>query len=243
MLSMSLEAKIATGAVLDRSRFFHKVISRRDLTDTAFVLRFERGDLRFDPGQYISVGPADDINMREYSIYSGVDDPYLEIIVREVEGGYVSRKLRKLDTGDQVYVEGPFGFFLIEDHMRAAPLYFIASGTGISPFHNFSRSFKALDYTILHGMRFLNERFEQESYDPGRYVACVSREEISAVSPALYRGRVTSWLRTAPDGTERRLPADGYYFLCGNCDMIYEVYDILASKGVPADHMFAEVYF
>jgi ferredoxin--NADP+ reductase/benzoate/toluate 1,2-dioxygenase reductase subunit len=52
-----------------------------------------------------------------------------------------------------------------------------------------------------------------------------------------YHGRVTGWLRSHPVDSDTRV------YLCGNCDMIYEVYDILGSQGVGADRIHAEVYF
>ncbi len=125
----------------------------RELSAGAFVLRFDRDGLEFEPGQYLNVGVKGDLDMREYSIYSGPGDDYLEILVKEVEGGYVSRRLRKLGSGGEVTVEGPFGFFVTQ---------------------------------------------------PEPETLC---------------------------------------YACGNCDMIYEVFDILRNLGVPPEHLFAEVYF
>ena len=34
-----------------------------------------------------------------------------------------------------------------------------------------------------------------------------------------------------------------YCYLCGNSDMIYEVYGILKAQGVSREQIFAEVYF
>jgi hypothetical protein len=41
----------------------------------------------------------------------------------------------------------------------------------------------------------------------------------------------------------REIDPDAFYYLCGNCDMIYEVYDILKARGVSTGNIFAEVYF
>lgn len=211
----------------------HRVISVRDVSDSAYVLRLERGDVGFRPGQYISVGVQGDINMREYSIYSRPDDDFLEVLVKEVEGGLVSRKLRRLVPGDSANVEGPFGFFLIEDEWLASrKFYFIGTGTGISPFHSFTGAYPDIDYTLLHGVRFLKERYDSELYAPQRYVSCVTRED-----GGTYRGRVTDYLRQNPP------PSDALFFLCGNCDMIYEAFDILTSQGTDSSRLFAEVYF
>jgi ferredoxin--NADP+ reductase len=215
-----------------RTRVHHRVLDIRHLTDSTYVLRFDRSGLEFRPGQYLSVGPKGDINMREYSIYSPVDADYLEILVKEVEGGYVSRKLKQLKPGDELYVEGPFGFFLIEEARRRDKVYFIGTGTGISPFHCFAGSYPELDYTLLHGVRFEAERFELDSYEPHRVLRCVSRQD-----GGNFHGRVTDYLRQHP------VDSDASVYLCGNCDMIYEAYDILSDQGVSRDRMFAEVYF
>lgn len=209
-----------------------RVLGVRNLTEHTYVLRIERGDLDFEPGQYISVGPKNDLNMREYSVYSPPSADYLEILVREVREGYVSRLLRKQQEGESVLVEGPFGFFLLDEETQKRPLYFIATGTGISPFHCFVGSYHNLDYTLLHGVRTREEQYEYDNYERNRIITCTSREEGGD-----FAGRVTDYLREHPVDPEAAC------FLCGNCDMIYEAFDILQEQGVPHDRLFAEVYF
>jgi ferredoxin--NADP+ reductase/benzoate/toluate 1,2-dioxygenase reductase subunit len=204
----------------------------RELSDSTYVLRFDRNGLQFEPGQYLSVGPADDIHMREYSVYSSPSDDYLEILVKEVDQGYVSRRLRALKPGDAVAVDGPFGFFTVDDDWKDHRYVFIATGTGISPFHDFVRSFPGIDYQVLHGVRTRSERHEYETFERTRYTACISRDDTGD-----FHGRVTDHLRAHPIDAEAR------YYLCGNCDMIYEAFDILQDAGVPHNQLFAEVYF
>lgn len=215
----------------------------RWLTDTVFVLRFDRGTIDFSPGQYVTVGPAGSIDMREYSVYSAPSAPYLEILVKVVDEGVVSRALAALQPGDPLHVDGPFGFFTIDNDWRDASYLFVATGTGISPFHAIVQSYPGIDYSLLHGTRLLSERFELETYDTNRLVRCVTREDVGggtasdAATPVITEGRVTTYLRSRPIDTTWR------YYLCGNCDMIYEVFDILQDAGVPHSQIFAEVYF
>lgn len=204
----------------------------RHLSSSAFVLRFDRHGMVFAPGQYVTVGPADEIHMREYSVYSAPNEPYLEILVKEVEEGYVSRRLARLTPGDRVRVDGPFGFFTIDEDWRDQRFIFIATGTGISPFHAFVHSYPGIDYRLLHGVRTSAEFYDHDCYDEARLVRCVTREPGGD-----YEGRVTAWLREQPIDPAAR------YYLCGNCDMIYEAFDILQDAGVPHHHLFAEVYF
>ncbi len=215
-----------------RTRTGFAVRELRFLSESAFVLRFDKRGLDFAPGQYLSVGPTGDINMREYSVYSDPSADYLEILVKRVDGGYVSNRLATLQTGDSVTVDGPFGFFTIDDDWRDNRFVFIATGTGISPFHAFVRSYPGLDYTLLHGVRSASELYEHTAYDRDRVVSCITGEKTGD-----FHGRVTDYLRS------RSIDAEARYYLCGNCDMIYEAFDILQDAGVPHNSLFAEVYF
>lgn len=210
----------------------HLVLENRKLNDSTFVLRLEKKDLDFTPGQYIHVGIDGDVHAREYSVYAPKNADFLEVLVKEVDGGLVSPKLAALKPGDHASVEGPFGYFTMDRDQRNGPLLFIATGTGISPFHCFVGSYPNLDYTLLHGIRTNDERYEHSAFDPERTISCVSREEGGD-----YRGRVTDYLRTMD------LAPETLCYLCGNCDMIYEVYDILTTKGIAPSAIHAEVYF
>jgi ferredoxin/flavodoxin---NADP+ reductase len=205
----------------------------RRLSPGVFVLRFDRNDLSFEPGQYVNLGIPGSIARREYSIYSGIGDDFLEVLIRETSGGLLSPALSRRESGDALIVEGPYGLFVTDLAERSRARYlFVGSGTGISPFHCLVRSYPEIDYLLLHGVRGAEERHDRPAYPPSRYVACVSRGEGGD-----YRGRVTGWLRDHPVDPSRLC------YLCGNSDMIYEAFVILAEGGVPRNHLFAEVYF
>lgn len=89
-----------------------------NLTDASYILRFSKNNMNFKAGQHLVVGLMNTKDSREYSIYSGSNDEYLEILVREVEKGDVSRKLRRLTKGDTVEINGPYGFFMYNAHPR-----------------------------------------------------------------------------------------------------------------------------
>lgn len=211
----------------------HKVISARYLTDLTFVLRLERKGLKFQAGQFISLKYNNSVGQREYSVYSGEKDDFLEVLVREVEGGKVSGRLKKLKPGEEIDVEGPFGFFKFNPDMFPSNKFlFIATGTGISPFHCFVRTFPALDYQLIHGVRFAEEAYEHIDFDQDKVTLCTSGE-----SKGDFYGRLTDYLFTFKPETGINC------FLCGNSEMIFEVFDILTAKGVPVSNIYSEVYF
>jgi ferredoxin/flavodoxin---NADP+ reductase len=212
---------------------FRKIIQIRFLTERTFVLRMERGDMQFRAGQHIIVGLKGELDQREYSVYSGEGDDYLEILVREVLDGKVSIQLKNSIPGQLLQVNGPFGAFGIESFdMFSRKLVFIASGTGISPFHSFVRSYPGINYTLIHGVRYINEAYERTEYDPSRYILCPSKESYDG-----RKGRVTRFL------TGFRVNPDMLFYLCGNNNMIYEAYHILRDKGVQDENIFSEIYF
>lgn len=211
----------------------HKVTGLRFLTGNTFILRFSRGNIQFKAGQRIIVGLKGDFDQREYSIYSGEQDDYLEILVRIITDGSVSVKLKLVAPGGSLNINGPFGSLGIESFTRySAKHIFVATGTGISPFHSMIRSYPGLDYTLFHGVRFKNEAYDSTEYESGRYILCTSNEINEGK-----KGRVTGPLsRFEPS-------AEMLFYLCGNGDMIYDVFHILRDKGIPAEKIFSEIYF
>jgi ferredoxin--NADP+ reductase/benzoate/toluate 1,2-dioxygenase reductase subunit len=205
----------------------------RHLTENTFILRFTRGDMEFRAGQHIIVGLHGELDQREYSIYSGEIDDYLEILVKEVVDGSMSVKLKQCKPGQLLNVNGPFGSFGVESFDRyARKLVFIATGTGISPFHSFVRSYPGMDYTLLHGVSLIKEAYERSDYDASRYSLYTSKEHNSG-----WIGRVTKYL---PDLS---VTSDMLFYLCGNGRMISDAYNILRAKGIPAKNIFSERYF
>jgi len=211
----------------------HKIISVRNLTDLTFVIRLKRKNLQFQTGQFVLLKNLNSPVKREYSVYSGENDDYLEVLVREIEGGKVSGRLKKLKPGAEIEVEGSFGFFKFNpEKFTSQKFLFVATGTGISPFHSFVRTFPELDYQLVHGVRFKEEAYEHADFQKDKVTLCLSGDDAGD-----FYGRVTDYLFT------QKIVRETNCFLCGNSEMIYEVFDILTGKGIPVGNIYSEVYF
>ncbi|MCF6332971.1 MAG: FAD-binding oxidoreductase [Draconibacterium sp.] len=211
----------------------HKVIVIRHLTESTFVVRLGRNNLQFQTGQFILLNYVGLADQREYSVYSGENDDYLEVLVREVEGGKVSGKLKQLKVGQEIGVDGPFGFFRFDPQKFSSQKFlFIATGTGVSPFHSFVRTYPELDYQLIHGVRFGNEAYDLADFEKEKVKLCTSGDEKGD-----FMGRVSDYL------FGQKIDAGTNCFLCGNSEMIFEVFDILTGKGVPVSNIYSEVYF
>lgn len=211
----------------------HVITEVRHLTDSAFVLQFERNGLQFQTGQYIMLRRPGTNEQREYSVYSGENDNFLEVLVREVTGGKISPRLKKLKPGDKIEADGPFGFFRFQPNLFPLQKFlFLATGTGISPFHGFVKTYPELDYMLIHGVRYGKEAYEHNHFDSEKTVLCTSGDKTGD-----FYGRITGWLKNnTPDENTN-------CFLCGNNEMIHEAFDLLTSKGIPVKNIYTEVYF
>jgi ferredoxin--NADP+ reductase len=211
----------------------HTVLDVINLTPETFIIRLDRKDFQFEPGQYVVIRIPDQNKGREYSIYSATTDEYLDFLVREIPVGDFSRYLRHLKPGSELDVEGPKGYFILNENSKMGKSsLFIASGTGISPFHSYVKSFPQLNYKVLHGVHFANEAYGRETFDPQHFVLCTSRS-----TDGDFFGRVTNYLNQNPVSVET------ICYLCGNSDMIEEVTTILEKYGLPAENIRTEVFF
>lgn len=212
---------------------FYRIHEIRQLTKSTFVISMPRCRFSFLPGQHVSVSIKGDYQSREYSIYSGNQNSFLEILVKEVDGGYFSPKLKHLKPGDYLEVNGPFGKFGLDlEKPEGHKHVFIASGTGIAPFRSIIDSYPELNYKLIHGVRYPSEAYERDHYNPENYILCTTRNPENN-----FHGRVTDYLK------KHDFDADTSFYLCGNSDMIFDSMEILKEKGFSRESIHVEVYF
>lgn len=205
----------------------------RHLTEDTYVVRFGKNEMDFRPGQHLVAGLENSSDLREYSIYNSDKDNFIEILVKEVHDGIVSKQLKKILPGDKIEIKGPYGMFMNKAKADSTKKYlFIASGTGISPFHSFIVSNPELDYTLLHGIKSKEEAYDMKDYKNGKYIMCTSRDD-----QGNFYGRVTDYL------LENDFDMNTEVYLCGNSNMILDSIDILTAKGISNQQIFTEVYF
>lgn len=227
-----IECKSMQTIEYGRQQGTHKVLGIRHLTDSAFVLQIEKKNFKFIPGQCVNIGLVNEAINREYSSYSSPNDDKLEFLIKTVEGGAVTPRLSKLKPGNKVSLDGAYGLFTLDEKKLNQKHILIATGTGIAPFHSFVKTYPKLDYQIIHGIRYANEQYDRKDYAKNRYVACVSREKGGDFS-----GRVTDYLKA------NKIDKRARYYLCGNSEMINDVYDILSEAGINGSNIVTEVFF
>jgi ferredoxin--NADP+ reductase/benzoate/toluate 1,2-dioxygenase reductase subunit len=209
------------------------VLGNRRVGADAFVLTLERRQEVLKAGCHIDVG-LPGCETRPYSLFSGESDSSLEILVRRVERGTVSRQLSDLQCGDRVKVDAPLGRFTLDALRPGERVLFLATGTGIAPFRAFIRSRPDLDYTLVHGVRDAKDDFGAEFAPKARRVLCVSGSDVPEGD---FAGRVTRWLDQVEGAAYDRA------YLCGNARMIFEVFPKLVEYGMDEGFIHTETYF
>ncbi len=206
----------------------------KNLTESTYILRIEKSDFQFKAGQYLVLNIPGEHNGREYSIYSSEDAPYIDLLIKEVDNGETSKELKHLKIGTKVEIAGPFGFFVLRDikPSEIPHFTFVATGTGVSPFHSIILSNRDLDFELIHGVRYGYEAYDSKDYANDRYKLCTSRGQ-----GANYFGRVTQYLK------DKGINTKSIYYICGNSGMVNEVTEYLEQKGIIPENIHTEVFF
>ncbi len=212
---------------------FLEIEKIRHLTPTVFTISLKRNDIQFRAGQHIGLGLKEYPYMREYSIYSGENESFIEVLIKEVRDGTLTPKFKACNVGETLTMDGPAGSFVLKpEDVERQKFYFVATGTGISPFHCFVKTYPELNYQMIHGVKFHNEAIDYDEYEQGSYITCTTEDPNGD-----FNGRVGQYINQNP------LDPAGLYYLCGSGKMIYEVNAILQNRGIPAHQIFWEIYF
>ena len=115
----------------------YRVVSVEPRTTTILELwlRPLAGTLSFLPGEYVLLeNRGAGIPPRSYSIANAPrPDGLISLFITRVPGGRTSTWIHeRLNPGDDVCVDGPYGTF-VDDPVTTAPSLFLAAGSGLAP--------------------------------------------------------------------------------------------------------------
>jgi ferredoxin-NADP reductase len=210
----------------------HRVLEVRFSSPNLFELAVERNGLEFIPGDCVAIY-TDTEKSRPYSIASGAQEQELRFLIREMEGGDVSPWLMSRKPGDIIRITPPFGWFRPGQDIGDAPFVFLATGTGVSPFLSYMKTFKRPPTTCLYGIRKQSEAIGFESLSD----FCPTLLAVSREKTRHYHGRITDLLYTLP------VDKDTHYYSCGLESMVNDTSKWLQEQGVPFSNIHREVFF
>ena len=237
------------------------LVRRVDMTDdlAAIWVRFDGEPVRFDPGQYMTIGVyADDkLVQRPYSVASApsvAGTEGYEFYVRLVPVLRFTTLLWRLPIGHGMRMIGPKGRFVLEPGDDRTHLY-VSTGTGIAPFISMMRETlaerRARRTVVLHGCSFVDELgyrdllegWERDGTYPVRYIPTISRP--SDPRNAGWTGR-TGRAEAVVSSVCKDLglkPEKTVVYICGNPEMILKVEEVLMDRGFQEFHVKKELYW
>ncbi|PIR43157.1 hypothetical protein COV24_04295 [candidate division WWE3 bacterium CG10_big_fil_rev_8_21_14_0_10_32_10] len=215
--------------------FFVKKIK---ISDTTHLFYFTKPkDFEFDPGQYVSIEVIEHIK-RSYSISSSPFEKYLECVVDISPMGVGTQYLLNLKKGDLVPFFGPLGFMILPKDLNQVPsLNLVCSGSGIGPFKSFCNYLRNIKYkgivNLIYSEKYSKDFVKIEKIPNINIYKTVTRE----ISENYLNGRVIKFLDKL-DYNKKSL-----FYICGNMDMLMEVFVLLQQKGVDSDRIIKESFY
>ncbi len=200
-------------------------------------LRFNNDrEFSFQAGQFISVRLENEGQevIKPYSMASPpCEEGYIELLIKRVEGGFVSNYMHNLQEGQRLEIRGPAGLFVLDMPFRN-DLIFLATGSGLSTIRSMLSVVRSTEtpYNVwlFYGVRTEDElversRWEEWEAEGGnfRYVPVLSRADETWEGE---RGYVQdALLKHIPR------PGDMDIYICGLWKMVEEVVEVAKESG------------
>lgn len=218
-------------------------------------LRFRRVDganMAFIPGQFLQIhfehqGAR---TKRSYSIANAPGSPLFEIAVSYVPGGAATALLSAIHEGQSIEASGPYGRFCLLGADQNKRYLLIGTGTGITPYRAMLPELteliekRGLKVAIVQGARNRDEllygaefqAFAEAHPQHVEYFACYSQQ-----ARQQWRGDRAGRVHVAlaeiqPD------PHSDIAYLCGNPNMVDEMFSALKELGFQITHVRREKY-
>ncbi len=205
-------------------------------------------ELRFLPGQAVTIGAHGGRERRPYSIACSPERAKetgtLELLIGTEANGDLGEHLAGVATGSLVDLEGPMGSFTFPESPDQPWLLFVAGGTGIAPLH------AMIDHTLRSQLsQRISLLYSARRGDEFAFIEELRRHEAAGrieLHPTVTRDDSAAWAggrgRIGRSHFEAVLhePTATLCFICGPTQLVSESVSTLETLGVPARHIHTE---
>ena len=215
----------------------------RDESPTVYSLIVKpKESISFEPGQFFFIDLERDgkKTAKAYSAASMPDEDCIEFCIKRVENGFASNTLYSLKEGDKIGINGPYGFFTLQETGRQ--IFFLATGTGVSPFRPMIKTLLKKktkhDVWLIFGVGTQRDILYRKEFEDlakknknFHFIPVLSREQWNGD-----KGHIQDVvLKYAKD-----LDAD--YYICGLHIMVDQMKILLLENGVDKERIHLERY-
>jgi propane monooxygenase reductase subunit len=208
----------------------------------------EPEEIKFFPGQYMDFEIPGTGETRSFSMANTPNrDGLYEFVIRLYAGGLFSEHLsERLQVGDRLQVEAPFGTFTLRE-TRTSPLIFVGGGAGMAPMLGLLRSMAERGVerpvTFYYGARTQRDLcFTQELAELGTRLKEFTY--VPALSEPTGGGAWTGETGLITEVVKRREASlQGYdAYVCGPPPMVDAAVATLSHLGVPENAIFFDKF-
>ncbi len=225
-----------------------KVEAERGNSWSLYLKPIRHAGMQFQPGQFAWItawdSPFKDSEHPFSFSAAPASDGSLRFTIKEL--GDFTRRIKEMQPGQRVYVDGPFGAFSIDRHPHAFGYVFIAGGVGITPMvsmlHSLAQHGDTRPHLLIYGGKDLQSLTLREEIEQLKARLNLRVVEVLEKAPADWQGE-TGFINRAL--LERALPAERgknrmEIFICGPKPMMDAVEAALAAMGVFAGDFHSE---
>lgn len=221
-------------------------VDRLSPTVTRLRLRSAR-PFAYEPGQFVTLIREDGL-ARSYSLASLVDEGFLELHVRRLDGGRMSTWVHESVTpGERVVLRGPLGECFYTPGAAERPLLLVGTGTGLAPLWGIAREALRQGHggpiTLMHGALDPTGLYLRDDlvavaaqHEAFTYVPCVVR----GGGPGLQEGAIDALARARI--AELPAPAQARAYLCGDPDIVARLKRVFFLAGMSIQNIFCDAF-
>lgn len=190
--------------------YFVPLISKREIAEGTMAFEFEKPkDFKFKAGQSIDITLG--TLVYSFSIAAAPHEDVIRIATRMRDSEF-KNKLKKLNIGEKVRMQGPSGDFVLPKNTKK-PIVLIAGGIGITPFYSMITSNPQHRISLFY-----------KNSSPARAAFLDELKKFKVLIPTLHVTR------------------DTLYYLAGPPGFVAKYRVILDSKGVDEDNIRTEEF-
>lgn len=203
------------------------LIGKRTVAQDTIEFEFEKPKgFKYKAGQYIGIdlpiGKTKVENIKSFSLSSAPYEPTLTVTMRINPNPY-KQYMAKLEKGDKINIQGPFGNFTIRKGDEKKSIFFFAQGIGITPFYSVIKQNihdKAKQPLMLF---YENKTFESTAYS----------EELAELRR---QDKLFAYVPFIPLPMQMEVidihPSEKLYFLCGSENAVLKYKQLLDKANI-----------
>ncbi len=221
----------------------YNIISQKQITDDTLLLKLSPvyTGLTIKPGQFIYIQRSLFSEEHPFSVVDS-NPKTNEILVAYKTFGKYTKKLAKMQAGDQVLIDGPYGVFTRELHIEPnQSVVFVAGGIGITPFIKYILDKPAVyDYKLFYANKTKQTavfRLLLQQKLGTDYIDILSGDK-SPASTNDERGFISVDILSKYLSDPRLY----HYYICGPQAMMDSTVQVLAELGVPSQNIHLEKF-